>query len=158
MPMISINVQNNSTTSKDFLYFMGPVNSSDAGQIYVTSLGTANLGAYVQCGTIITFQLDFQYQAGVQQAHSLPIAGQQSGFYSASQPISLSTSTGSSPDTTTMTVNPFGLTAPVAGPSVPAGTFRISTPAYDSNVYKHPPPRMLSTPHRPRPKRQPSWT
>lgn len=132
MPMISINIQNSSNTTNDFLYFMAPAAGMNAQPIYTTSLGTARVAPYQQFGTIVSFEIDFQYQAGVQQAHNPPVAGQQSGFSSACRSVFLTTGNKPALNTTTMVLSPLGLSEPVAGPNVPHGAFRIATPDYDS--------------------------
>ncbi|HEX3984481.1 MAG TPA: hypothetical protein VHX12_12360 [Acidisoma sp.] len=134
MTTITINVQNDSAATQSFLYFMSPVSSGNGAPSYCTSLGTATLGNYAQTGTIVTFMLDFEYQAGVQQAYSAPVAGRQSGFYSSSQSIALSTATGSTASATAMSLNPLSLSKPVPGPVIPAGMFRITTPVYDGSA------------------------
>lgn len=135
MTTITINVQNDSNTTQNFLYFMSPISSSSSAPSYCASLGSASLGNYDQSGTIITFMLNYDYRAGVQQAYSAPVVGQQSGFYSASQAISLATASGSALCATTMALNPLSLAKAVAASGVPSGAFRITTPSYDSGAF-----------------------
>jgi hypothetical protein len=132
--MITINVQNNGPATQNFFYCMSPVSCSTGAQSYCNSLGTASLGNYAQTGTIVSFVVDFQYQAGVQQAYSPPVAGQESGFYSSSQAIALSDGGCTLADATTMKLNPLSLSPALPGSMVPNGTFRITTPVYDSSV------------------------
>lgn len=134
MTTITINIQNDNPATQNFLYFIPPVSSGSGAPAYCTSLGTAALGNYAQTGTILTFMLNFEYRAGVQQAYSLPAAGQQSGFYSASQRVSLSAGDGTTACATTMVLNPLSLTPAVAAAAVPKGMFRITTPSYDSSA------------------------
>lgn len=131
MTLITINVQNDSPSPQNFLYFMSAAQGGTAAGWYSTSLGTATLGNYAQSGAILTFILDFEYRAGVQQAHAQPVPGQQSGYISASQAVQLSTGDGKSTDTTTMTVNPLALSPAVPGTNVPANSFRIVTASYN---------------------------
>lgn len=134
MTTITINIQNDSPATQNFLYFIPPVSSGSGASAYCTSLGTAALGNYDQTGTILTFMLDFEYRAGVQQAYSLPAAGQQSGFYSASQRISLSAGDGTTACATTMLLDPLSLSQATTAATVPKGMFRITTPSYDSGA------------------------
>ncbi|MCB8877218.1 hypothetical protein [Acidisoma silvae] len=136
MAIITINVQNNSTQTQTFLYFMSPISVVGMHDIYCTSLGAASLGNYKQTGTILTFELDFEYRAGVQQAYRPPVAGQQSGYMSSSQAINLSTGDGKSSDVTVMQLKPLALLPPSSGLAVPAGAFRITTADYDSSAMR----------------------
>ena len=132
MPVISINIQNNGNAATDFMYFLAPANTLNDRPVYTASLGTVRVAPYDQSGAIVTLEIDFQCQAGVQQAHNPPVAGQQSGFASACRAISLSTANKPAPNATTMILSPLGLSDPTAVPDVPQGSFRISMPSYDS--------------------------
>lgn len=131
MTIITINVQNNSPSTQSFMYFMEPVTVATT-TAYSNSLGTGTVGNYAQTGTILTFQLDFGYFAGVQQASSVPQYGMQSGYYSACQPISLSDGQPDEKCATTMSLDPLSLSPAVYTQNVKNGSFRITTPGYDS--------------------------
>lgn len=129
--LLTINVKNYESQTQNFYFFQQPSIYTGGGQVYSNSLFSQALGNYDQTGSILTFQVNMQYYAGIQQASSPPTVGQSSGFSSASRAIDLApASGGSSNDWTTASVNPLGLSAPQPGVGVQPGAFRITTPSY----------------------------
>jgi hypothetical protein len=78
----------------------------------------------------LTFQVNRQYFAGIQESHSRPQVGQSSGFSSASRAIDLASAAGAANGWTTASITPLGLSQPTRGSGVQPGAFRITTPAY----------------------------
>ena len=99
--------------------------------IYSNSLFSYQLAPYASSGTTLTFQCNLETMAGVQQAHGTPVVGTFSGFSSASQPIEVATTGGTSKDGTHMSVSPLGLSPAANQPGVQPGAFRIVTPAFN---------------------------
>lgn len=131
--LLTINVKNNQSQTQGFYFFQQPAIYTGGGQVYSNSLFAGSLGNYVQTGGILTFQVNLQYYAGIQQASAVPQVGQSSGFASASRPIDLASASGTGNDWTTATVSPaLGLSMPVNGQGVQAGAFRITTPTFSS--------------------------
>ncbi|TIX90138.1 hypothetical protein [Rhizobium sp. P44RR-XXIV] len=128
--LLTINVKNNQPQTQSFYFFQQPAIYAGGRQVYSNSLFSMALGSYSQTGAILTFQANLQYYAAIQQANTPPQVGQQSGFASASRAIDLAGS-GSPNDWTTATVSPLGLSAPVNGPGVQPGAFRITTPSFN---------------------------
>ncbi|AKI01260.1 hypothetical protein IMCC20628_02562 [Hoeflea sp. IMCC20628] len=83
---------------------------------------------------MLTFQVNMQTYAGIQQAHSMPQVGQSSGYSSACRAINLAPASGFANDWTTGSVLPFGLTMPAAGTGVKPGAFRITMPPFQPPV------------------------
>lgn len=135
--MLTINVKNYEPQTQNFYFFQQPAIYTGGGQVYSNSLYTQALGNYDATGAILTFQVNLQYYAGIQQANTPPAIGAASGFASASRAIDLALSSGgSSKDCTTATVdNGLGLSAPVNAEGVQAGAFRIITPSFTSPPY-----------------------
>ncbi|MGE7418244.1 hypothetical protein [Methylobacterium tarhaniae] len=128
--LLTINVTNNELQAQNLFFFQQPAVYAGGPQVYSNSLYTALLGNSAQTGGILTFQVNLQYYAGVQQATQPPQEGQTSGYASASQPIDLAPSSGTANDWTTATLNPLGLSKPTQGSTVQQGAFRISMPSF----------------------------
>ncbi|WP_269584260.1 hypothetical protein [Roseibium sp. Sym1] len=126
----TINVKNNEARTNYFTIFQQPPVFSGSPVVYSNSLYSQALGSYAETGSILTFQIDAQFYAGLQEATSSPVIGAASGFASASRPIELSGGSGSSLDTTKASVTPLGLSLPTAGFDVQRGAFRITMPAF----------------------------
>lgn len=134
--MLTINVSNYEAQTQGFYFFQQPAIYTGGGQVYSNSLFSASLGNYDQTGGILTFQVNLQYYAGIQQSNSPPQVGNASGYASASRAIDLATASGTGNDWTTATVSPaLGLSQPVNGAGVQAGAFRITTPSFSSPPY-----------------------
>lgn len=131
MTLLTINVINNEAATQGFYFFQQPAIYTGGQTVYSNSLYTQNLGNYQQTGAMLTFQVNLQYYAGIQQAHSTPVVGQSSGYASAMRSIDLAPAGGGSAnDWTTASVDPLGLSQPTNGVGVQAGAFRITTPTY----------------------------
>ncbi|WP_349959101.1 hypothetical protein [Rhizobium sp. ZPR3] len=135
--LLTINVKNYQPQTQSFYFFQQPAIYTGGGQVYSNSLFSQSLGNYDATGAILTFQVNLQYYAGIQQANTPPQIGSSSGFASASRAIDLAPSAGggSPNDWTTATVSPLGLSAPVNGQGVQPGAFRITTPSFTSPPY-----------------------
>ncbi|WP_019645304.1 hypothetical protein [Novispirillum itersonii] len=128
---LTINVKNLERQTQNFYFFQQPSIYSGGQQVYSNSLYSQALGNYNDTGAILTFQINMQYYAGIQQSNQPPAVGQSSGFASASRAIDLAPANGGSAnDWTTATLNPLGLSAPTAGVGVQPGAFRITTPSF----------------------------
>lgn len=129
--LLTINVKNNEANTQGIYFFQEPAIYSSGAPVYSNSLYSQALGNFDDTGAILTFQVNMQYYAGIQQAHSTPTIGQSSGYASASRPVDLAPANGPGPnDWVTASVNPLGLTHPTAGAGVQPGAFRITTPIY----------------------------
>lgn len=135
---LTINVKNFESQTQSFFFFQQPAIYTGGGSVYSNSLYAQLLGNYDQTGGILTFLVNIQYYAGIQQAHTPPKVGSSSGYSSASRPIDLAPAAGSATtanDWTTASLNPLGLTAPVPGTGVQPGAFRITTPSFTPPPY-----------------------
>jgi len=135
--LLTINVTNNEAT-QGFYFFQQPAFYTGGGAVYSNSLFSQTLANYDDSGAILTFQVNLQFYAGIQQSTSPPQVGQSSGYSSASRPIDLATSDGKGNDATTATISPtlgLGLSVPTNSPGVEAGAFRITTPGFSSPPY-----------------------
>lgn len=135
--LLTINVRNYEPQAQNFYFFQQPAVYTGGGQVYSNSLFTQTLGNYDATGAILTFQVNLQYYAGIQQANTPPQVGSASGYSSASRAIDLAPSSGggSQKDCTTATVNPLGLSVPANVEGVQPGAFRIVTPTFTSPPY-----------------------
>lgn len=129
--LLTINVTNMESAAQGFYFFQQPSIYTGGGQVYSNSLFSKTLGSYDQTASVLTFQVNMQYYAGIQEAHGTPTVGQSSGFSSASRAIDLAPASGTANDWTTASVDPLGLSKPTAGTGVQPGAFRITTPIYD---------------------------
>jgi hypothetical protein len=128
--LLTINVKNLESATQNFYFFQQPAIYTGGAQVYSNSLFSQSLGNYGDTGSVLTFQVNLQFYAGIQQAHSTPQVGQSSGYSSASRAIDLAPATGTANDWTTASVSPLGLTVPTVGSGVQQGAFRITTPQY----------------------------
>lgn len=128
--LLTINVKNLESATQGFYFFQQPAIYTGGQQVYSNSLFEQSLANYSDSGSMLTFQVNMQFYAGIQQAHSTPQVGQSSGYSSASRAIDLAPASGSANDWTTASVSPLGLTQPVSGTGVQPGAFRITTPSY----------------------------
>lgn len=130
--LLTINVKNMGASTQEFFFFQQPAVYSGGSVVYTNSLYSQSLGNYEETGAELTFQVNMQYYAGIQQAHTKPTVGQSSGYASASRPIDLTPSTGSAKNWTTASIDPLGLSPPTSSADVQLGAFRITTPTYSS--------------------------
>lgn len=128
--LLTINVKNLETATQGFYFFQQPAIYTGGQQVYSNSLFSESLANYGDSGSMLTFQVNLQFYAGIQEAHSTPQIGQSSGYSSASRAIDLAPASGTANDWTTASVSPLGLTQPVPGTGVQQGAFRITTPTY----------------------------
>ncbi|WP_371348157.1 hypothetical protein [Ancylobacter sp. IITR112] len=129
--LLTINVKNLEAATQNFYFFQQPANYTGGGAVYSNALYTQSLGNYQSTGGLLTFQVNLQYYAGIQQAsNQVPQVGQSSGFASAIRAIDLAPASGTADDCTTASVNPLGLSPPTVGQGVQEGAFRIITPIY----------------------------
>ncbi len=135
--LLTINVTNNAAQSNGFFFFQQPAIYTGGGKVFSNSLYQRQLDTYSSSGTKLTFQVNLQYYAGVQEANSKePPVGQSSGYQSSSRLISLTNTKNQEPNSTTMTYDQttkaLGLEPPVYQTKVQDGAFRIITAKYDS--------------------------
>ncbi|PHY17513.1 hypothetical protein [Caulobacter sp. BP25] len=130
--LLTINVTNLGASTQEFFFFQQPAVYSGGANVYSNSLYSQKLGNYDETGAELTFQVNMQYYAGIQQAHTIPTIGQSSGYASASRAIELTPATGSAKNWTTATVDPLGLSPTASSSDVQLGAFRITTPTYSS--------------------------
>lgn len=131
--LLTINVTNNEPQTQNFYFFQQPSVYTGGATVYSNSLFSQALANYNQSGSILTFQVNMQYYAGIQQANTTPSVGNSSGYSSASRAIDLASASGATTnDWTTASVNPLGLTSPTAGQGVQPGAFRVTTPTFSS--------------------------
>lgn len=135
--LLTINVKNFESQTQNFYFFQEPAIYSGGAPVYSNAIFSQSLGNYDATGSELTFQVNLQYYAGIQQANTPPQIGASSGFASASRSIDLTpASAGTSVNnSTTATVTPLGLSAPGNDPGVQAGSFRITTPSFSSPPY-----------------------
>ncbi len=128
--LLTINVTNLEPATQQFYFFQQPAVYTGGATVYSNSLYSDSLGNYATTGSTLTFQVNMQFYAGIQQAHSTPQVGQSSGYSSASRAIDLAPTSGPANDWTTASVGPLGLTQPTNSTGVQPGAFRITTPVY----------------------------
>ena len=130
---ITINVTNNSPHPQNLFFFQQPAAYDGGQEVFSNSLYTAPLLPSASSGAVLSFSMNQQFYAGVQQQVSPPVVGQSSGQLSASQPIGLTPKAGGGGNnTTTMSLIPsLGLTIPVATEGPQTGSFRVVTPTYN---------------------------
>lgn len=127
----TITVQNRQPQTQNFFFFQQPAIYSGGGQVYSNSLSSYTLPSYDMSGTVLTFMVEQQYYAAIQQASAPPMVGQSSGFATANRAIELAGVNGShSNDSTTASVSPLGLSQPFNQAGVQAGAFRVTTPGF----------------------------
>ncbi|WP_026221374.1 hypothetical protein [Ancylobacter sp. FA202] len=130
--LLTINLTNRTAATQSFYFFQQPAIYAGGSQVYSNSLHCQYLGNYDSTGSVLTFQANLQYYAGIQQTNNQPQVGQSSGFASAFRAIDLAPASGTANDCTTASVDPLGLSQPTVGQNVQAGAFRIITPAYQA--------------------------
>jgi hypothetical protein len=130
--LLTINVKNMEAQTQGFYFFQEPAVYTGGAKVYSNSLYSQSLSNYDESGSILTFQVNMQFYAGIQETHSTPAVGQSSGYASASRAIDLAPAGGGSAnDATTATVSPaLGLTTPANAAGVQPGAFRITTPSF----------------------------
>lgn len=127
--LLTINVQNNSPSTQNFFFFQQPTVFSGGAAVYSNSLYAQALGSYEQTGAVLTFQVSARTYAAIQEAYSMPMVGQTSGYTTATRAIDLAGPSGAN-DATVASVNPLGLSQPAPNPGVQPGAFRITMPAF----------------------------
>ena len=132
--LLTINVTNNEP-NQGFYFFQQPAIYSGGFQVYTNSLYSQTLANFDASGSILTFQVNSQFYAGIQQANTPPQVGQSSGFSSASRQIDLATKDGTGNDSTIASFNPLSLSQPANNPAVQPGAFRITTPVFSAPPY-----------------------
>ena len=136
--LLTINVTNLQSQTQEFFFFQQPAVYSGGQSVYSNSLFSQSLGSSSSTGSILTFQVNMQYYAGIQQASSVPSVGTSSGYSSASRAIDLAPAAGSSSqpnDSTIATISPLGLSQPAYTSGVEPGAFRITTPSFTAPPY-----------------------
>ncbi|WP_421697292.1 hypothetical protein [Ancylobacter sp.] len=128
--LLTINVTNRISATQNFYFFQQPSIYTGGSRVYSNSLYCQSLGNYDSTGSVLTFQVNIQSYACIQQTANEPQIGQPSGFASAVRAIDLAPVSGTANDSTTASVNPLGLSPPTVGQYVQPGAFRIITPTY----------------------------
>jgi len=132
--LLTINVTNNEP-NQGFYFFQQPAIYVGGAQVYTNSLYSQTLANFDASGSILTFQVNSQFYAGIQQANTPPQVGQSSGFTSASRAIDVAKNDGTGNDSTIASVNPLALSKPANTPGVQPGAFRITTPVFSAPPY-----------------------
>jgi hypothetical protein len=132
--LLTINVTNNEQ-NQGFFFFQQPAIYVGGSQVYTNSLYSQTLANFDASGSILTFQVNSQFYAGIQQANTPPQVGQSSGFSSASRAIDVAKNDGTGNDSTIASVNPLALSKPANTPGVQPGAFRITTPVFSAPPY-----------------------
>jgi hypothetical protein len=132
--LLTINVTNNEQ-NQGFFFFQQPAIYGGGSQVYTNSLYSQTLANFDASGSILTFQVNSQFYAGIQQANTPPQVGQSSGFTSASRAIDVAKNDGTGNDSTIASVNPLALSKPANTPGVQPGAFRITTPVFSAPPY-----------------------
>lgn len=135
----TIHVTNKSPSDQDFYFFQKPAEYVGGSEVYSNSLYHDNLQPHETSGSILTFEFNQQYYAGVQEQHGNLMEGKASGHITASQPIEL-TSAGNEKtnNSTDMTINPsLALSKPTYTPGVQKGAYRITTPKFNPVIHKY---------------------
>jgi hypothetical protein len=135
--LYTINVTNKSQYTQDFYFFQRPAVYIGGTTVYSNSIYHSQLRSYSESGAMLTFKLLQQYYAGVQDQAQQIVVGQASGYTTASQPIDLTTSSGSTNNCTTMQIDPLGLTPPAYVQGVQNGAFRIITSEFNPVTNKY---------------------
>jgi len=136
--LLTINVKNLQSQTQKFFFFQEPAVYSGGGDVYSNSLYSQSLGNYNDTGGELTFQVNLQYYAGIQEASSVPVVGNSSGYSSAWRAIDLAPASGSTSqpsDCTTATISPLGLGAAQYKEGVEEGAFRVITPSFNAPPY-----------------------
>jgi hypothetical protein len=132
--LLTINVTNNEKT-QGFYFFQQPAIYAGGAQVYSNSLYSQTLANYNDSGSQLTFQVNLQFYAGIQEANTVPQVGQSSGHTSASRLIELATKDGKGNDSTIASLNPLSLSVPANTAGVQEGAFRITTPVFLAPPY-----------------------
>jgi len=128
---LTINVRNYQDVTQDFYIFQEPAIYSGGSKVYSNSLYTEQLGNYDKYGAILTFEVNLQFYAGIQQANTPPAIGQTSGFESAWRAVNLTPASGTAVDNSAeASIDPIGMLATTSDPNAQPGSFRIVTPEF----------------------------
>ncbi|PCH46197.1 MAG: hypothetical protein COC23_04740 [Hyphomicrobiales bacterium] len=128
--LLTINVKNLGSSSTSMYFFQKPAIYKGGPIVYTNSLFHELIGSFEETSSILTFKINMQFYAGIQQANTSPKVGECSGYSTASRKIDLKPAKGDAKDFTTAQVDPLGLAVPTKGSGVEPGAFRIKTPIY----------------------------
>lgn len=129
---LTINVRNYQQVTQEFYIFQEPAIYSGGGKVYSNSLYSEQLGNYDEYGAILTFEVNLQFFAGIQQANTPPQVGQSSGFESAWRAVNLTPAHGTAVgNSVEASIEPIGMLAATSDANAQAGSFRIVTPQFD---------------------------
>lgn len=137
-------VRNQSQTTQYFYVFQkqAAFPSLTSPSILSSSLGCQSVGNYASSGAQINFGLDMQVYAGALSTGpavppsqfialiSLDATRSIVSTTTAARPITLTTSSGSPDNSTNLSLNPLGLSAPIHQSEVPVGGFAMNVPTY----------------------------
>jgi hypothetical protein len=130
--LLTIIVSNAQAVPNNIFFFQQPAQYVGGPIVYSNSLYSTSLAPQAS-GAQAVFQSNLQFYAGVQQASAgIPAIGAASGYTSAAQPISLTTSGATTANSTSMIASPLSLSVPGYTAGVQPGSFRIITPVYSS--------------------------
>ncbi|MGI4764245.1 MAG: hypothetical protein ACRYGP_04150 [Janthinobacterium lividum] len=134
----SVNVKNDQNVANYFSVFQDPCLYTDIPEVHVVSLFSRALPAKAQGGQL-TLIASTQVYAGVQDAEARPPEpGYVATYATAVQPISLAAPGNIPPNHNTSDMiydtdsGALGLSIPENSPSVPAGSFEIVIPSFNS--------------------------
>ncbi|TDT50866.1 hypothetical protein DFO53_4594 [Enterobacter sp. AG5470] len=133
---LKFNLTNQSEHALDFSFFQEPAIYTGGTKVYSNSIQSVHLGPYSEGASTFTFLLNMQFFAGAQQSYTPPVVGKQSGYLSAIRPVDLTPAeaSGAKNNSTTLSLNPFGLSAPEADVHAQPGSFRFVSPVYDPDL------------------------
>ncbi|WP_245270643.1 hypothetical protein [Rhizobium sp. Pop5] len=137
-------VRNQSQTTQYFYIFQkqAAFPSLPSPSVLASSLGCQSVGNYTSSGAQISFGLDSQVYAGAlstgkavppsQFVALITLDATRSivGSTTAARPMTLTTSTGSPDNCTSMSLDPLGLSLPAYQSGVPVGGFAVNVPTY----------------------------
>ncbi|SFT78001.1 hypothetical protein SAMN05192562_10253 [Kosakonia arachidis] len=133
---LKFNLTNHSEHLQDFYFFQQPAVYTGGSKVYSNSIQSIPLAPYSYSASTFTLLINMQFFAGAQQSFTPPVVGQQSGYLSAIRAVDLTPADTSAAqnNSTTLSVNPFGLAVPVADPHAQPGSFRFVSPVFDPTL------------------------
>lgn len=139
-------VRNLSQTTQYFYVFQKQAafpSSPSPSSILSGSLGCQSVGNYASSGAQINFGLDSQVYAGAVSTMQSAPSSQYIALISlnaatlsvvtstaAARPVALTTASGSPDNSTTLTLDPLGLSVPANQTGIPIGGFAMTVPSY----------------------------
>ncbi|SDQ16766.1 hypothetical protein [Pseudovibrio sp. Tun.PSC04-5.I4] len=134
--LLTIHVKNLTPTPRKFFIFQKPAIYVGGQKVYTNSAYSQELAPSTPDNEkLLTFQVNMQFHAGLQQAHSTPVVGESSGYETSSVKIDIAPIKGTAADSTKATLDPLGLSNAVFDKDVQKGAFRIYVPPFAPNKH-----------------------